>query len=137
MFRTINAYRKRKTVNMPKARLRSQGRLEFYCPGCKCKHDVNVMPGTPRPLWTWNDSYTAPTLAPSVHVKTGHYVTGAEPSVCEYCIRDRDEDPKYNFKSCTVCHSFVREGKIEFLTDCTHELAGQTVDLPELETSEW
>jgi hypothetical protein len=30
------------------------------------------------------------------------------------------------------CHSFVREGKIEFLSDCTHELAGKTVELPEL-----
>lgn len=28
-----------------------------------------------------------------------------------------------------VCHSFVRDGKIEFLGDCTHEFAGKTVDL--------
>lgn len=31
-----------------------------------------------------------------------------------------------------VCHSFVRNGRVEFLGDCTHELAGQTVDLPDL-----
>lgn len=31
-----------------------------------------------------------------------------------------------------VCHSFVRDGRIQFLGDCTHELRGQTVDLPEL-----
>lgn len=30
------------------------------------------------------------------------------------------------------CHSFIRDGKIEFLSDCSHELKGQTVDLPEL-----
>lgn len=30
-----------------------------------------------------------------------------------------------------VCHSFVRAGKIEFLGDCTHALAGQTVALPD------
>jgi hypothetical protein len=30
-----------------------------------------------------------------------------------------------------VCHSFVTDGRIQFLEDCTHELAGQTVDLPE------
>ncbi|MCZ4340562.1 hypothetical protein O4H52_03015 [Sphingomonadaceae bacterium G21617-S1] len=29
-----------------------------------------------------------------------------------------------------VCHSFVRNGQIEFLSDCTHALAGQTVPLP-------
>jgi hypothetical protein len=27
------------------------------------------------------------------------------------------------------CHSFVKDGKIQFLGDCTHPLAGQTVDL--------
>jgi hypothetical protein len=30
------------------------------------------------------------------------------------------------------CHSFVRNGRIEFLGDCTHALASQTVDLPDL-----
>jgi hypothetical protein len=29
------------------------------------------------------------------------------------------------------CHSFIRNGKIEYLGDCTHKLAGQTVTLPE------
>ena len=27
------------------------------------------------------------------------------------------------------CHSFVRSGMIEFLSDCTHELAGKTVPM--------
>jgi len=30
-----------------------------------------------------------------------------------------------------VCHSFVTDGRIQFLGDCTHTLAGQTVDLPD------
>lgn len=30
-----------------------------------------------------------------------------------------------------VCHSFIRDGQMQFLGDCTHDLAGQTVDLPE------
>jgi len=29
------------------------------------------------------------------------------------------------------CHSFVREGKIQFCNDCHHKLAGKTVPLPE------
>lgn len=29
------------------------------------------------------------------------------------------------------CHSFVTDGRIEYLSDCTHAMAGQTVDLPE------
>ncbi len=29
-----------------------------------------------------------------------------------------------------VCHTFVTDGRIQFLGDCTHVMAGQTVDLP-------
>lgn len=32
-----------------------------------------------------------------------------------------------------VCHSFVRNGRIEYLGDCTHHLKGQTVDLPDMD----
>lgn len=32
-----------------------------------------------------------------------------------------------------VCHSYVTDGQIKYLTDCTHALSGQTVDLPEVE----
>ena len=28
------------------------------------------------------------------------------------------------------CHSFITDGRIQFLDDCTHALAGQTVELP-------
>lgn len=31
------------------------------------------------------------------------------------------------------CHSYVTAGRIQFLPDCTHPLAGQTVDLPEID----
>lgn len=30
------------------------------------------------------------------------------------------------------CHSFVRDGKIQFLDDCSHKLAGRTVELPNI-----
>lgn len=36
-----------------------------------------------------------------------------------------------------VCHSFVTDGRIEFLADCTHALAGKTVDLPDFEDRDW
>ena len=35
-----------------------------------------------------------------------------------------------------VCHSFIRDGRIQFLGDCTHHLAGQTVDLPDFTEEE-
>jgi hypothetical protein len=32
----------------------------------------------------------------------------------------------------TVCHSWVTNGRIQFLSDCTHSLKDQTVELPEI-----
>jgi len=32
-----------------------------------------------------------------------------------------------------ICHSFVTDGKIQFLNDSTHELSGQTIDLPDFD----
>lgn len=37
-----------------------------------------------------------------------------------------------NFTPGKLCHSFIREGKIQFLSDCWHHLKGQTVELPEI-----
>jgi Family of unknown function (DUF6527) len=34
-----------------------------------------------------------------------------------------------------LCHSFVTDGKIAYLADCTHAFAGKTVDLPDWEDS--
>ena len=39
----------------------------------------------------------------------------------------------WNFTTGYVCHSFIRNGMIQFLDDCTHPLKGQTVELPEIE----
>lgn len=30
-----------------------------------------------------------------------------------------------------VCHSFITDGRIQYLADSTHKLAGKTADLPE------
>lgn len=32
-----------------------------------------------------------------------------------------------------TCHSYIRDGKIQFLMDCHHALKGETVELPEIE----
>jgi hypothetical protein len=37
-------------------------------------------------------------------------------------------------KEQVVCHSYIRNGRIEFLPDCTHARAGQTVDIPGYDT---
>jgi hypothetical protein len=81
--------------------------LAFFCPGCRQIHQVRVR--GPEPRWGWNESLAAPTFTPSVKI---WWTYGREHLQ-------------------HVCHSFVRDGRIEFLGDCTHDLKGQTVDIPE------
>ncbi|ODN69584.1 DUF6527 family protein [Methylobrevis pamukkalensis] len=86
------------------------GRLLFWCPGCTCAHGVGVGEGS-GPRWGFNGDYDAPTFSPSILVT----YNGADAG--------KDGAPQ------AVCHSFVRSGQIEFLNDCSHDLAGQTVRL--------
>lgn len=89
------------------------GHIAFMCPGCQSLHVIRTQDATGQgPRWEWNKSWSKPTVSPSVLVnKAGSY-----------------HDP-HSF----TCHSFVREGNIQFLNDCTHALAGQTVELPDIE----
>nr|WP_241264071.1 DUF6527 family protein [Bowmanella dokdonensis] len=77
------------------------------CPGCKTLHQI----WTTGPVkWSFNGDYERPTFSPSLFVNPD----GSNPTV-----------PK--------CHSFIRNGIWEFLSDCTHELAGQKVPMIEVE----
>lgn len=75
-----------------------------------------------------------PTFSPSVLVRNGHYLPGrisADGSCwCTYNAEKEAKGEKPAPFKCGVCHSFVTDGRIQFLGDCTHALAGQTVDLP-------
>lgn len=92
--------------------------LSYYCPGCKRPHSINHQPGH-GPVWGWNNSMTAPTFTPSVKV------SGMEPSDDPEKFCDPKHDVPY------VCHVFVTDGMIDFLGDCTHQLAGQKVPMPD------
>ena len=95
----------------------------FDCPGCGALHAPCVRAGSRYdtranglgPVWGWNGSMDAPTFTPSLLVRWNG---------------GRGEN-----RADEVCHSFITDGHIQFLSDCTHELAGQTVDLPDWETS--
>lgn len=82
-------------------------RYRFHCPGCDRSHEINDE-------WDFNEDFENPTFKPSV-LGTGKRPNGDE------------EWEKWR------CHSYITDGKIRFLNDCTHELAGQTVELPEIE----
>lgn len=104
----------------------------FWCPGCKEAHAVRIREDGQNVggAWGFNGDYDRPTFSPSVLVRSGHFVPGHKPGDscwCTYCAEDEaDDTPGF---SCKQCHSFVRDGRIEFLSDCTHALAGQTVPL--------
>lgn len=78
--------------------------LWFECPGCGLPHGIHYGPGSGA-RWGWNGNADAPTFTPSILVQWPH------------------GDKK------NVCRSFVTDGKIQFLGDCTHALAGQTVPI--------
>lgn len=104
------------------------GRLTFYCPGCKSFHQVNIDAGAGGPVWQFNGDFNRPTFSPSILVTSGHYVPGHIGPEC-WCTYNAEHPDKPAPFSCERCHSFVRSGQIQFLDDCTHELAGKTVPL--------
>lgn len=70
---------------------------EIWCPGCDDGHAVDA-------TWAFNGDLERPTFEPSILVQWGR-VAGQD-------LR---------------CHSFLRDGVWEFLSDSTHALTGQRV----------
>lgn len=85
-----------------------EGYYYFYCPGCKMDHYVNTNPKIGA-TWTFNGDFEKPTFSPSLLVT---YPNGR--------LKNRR------------CHSFIKNGMIQFLSDCSHELAGKTVELEDV-----
>lgn len=82
-------------------------RLWLMCPGCEELHSPAVIGedgDLPEgPCWDWDGVLEPLTISPSL------LVTGGPEN--------------------SVCHSFIRAGQWEFLSDCTHPLAGQIVPM--------
>jgi hypothetical protein len=75
----------------------------FYCPACKDAHMVRI--AGPCSNWGFNGDKENPTFIPSVRLS-------ASPTK-------------------PMCHSVITNGMIAFQSDSGHELAGQTIPLPE------
>ena len=95
-------------------KITDKGVLLFWCEGCLSHHGVNVE--TPNSLtgakWTWNNNLDKPTISPSILVHPTEIISRHGHLMLT---------PK--------CHSFIRDGMIEYLPDCTHHLAGKTIPL--------
>lgn len=77
-----------------------------HCPGCDSLHVIwTDYPGHPN--WAFNGNSEKPSFTPSLLVRApGH------------------GDPKQR-----RCHSHITNGQWQFLQDCSHDLAGKTVDM--------
>lgn len=92
--------------------------LWFWCPGCETVdeegkrrgglHSLPVNTDVTSPSWAWDGDLERPTISPS--------------------ILTRINWPEKEF----VCHSFLRSGVFEFLSDCTHQYANQNIPIPPL-----
>ena len=78
----------------------------FTCPGCGHEHAFGEG-------WSFNGDVERPTVSPSILVTA--------------------RDDKGN--EISRCHSFIRDGMIEFCADSRHGLTGQTVPLPDVDMS--
>lgn len=110
----------------PVVKLINGGGVRFLCPGCKDWHATDNR-------WVFDGDVEKPTLSPSVLVRSGHFISDykeGDGCWCKYNAEHPNDKASFH---CYLCHSFVRQGKIEFLEDCSHALAGQTVDLPPME----
>jgi hypothetical protein len=76
----------------------------FYCPGCEHHHVYDSR-------WTFNGNFEKPTFSPS--------------------LLNTWTSPRTQTKK--ICHLFLTDGKLQYCGDCTHPLAGKTIDLPDLE----
>ncbi len=106
---------------MSRLRRATGNHYNFWCPGCQEMHTFG-------PQWQFNGNMELPTFEPSLSIKSGHYAKAEGPCWCTW--KDEQGNPA-PFK-CYHCHLKLKNGKLEFLPDCTHSLAGQTVDLPEV-----
>lgn len=75
----------------------------YFCKGCNCEHAFGL--STEGGHHKFNMDLEKPTVSPSL---------------------------LHNFDSSRICHSFMKDGKIQYLSDCWHELAGKTIELPEI-----
>lgn len=90
-----------------------RGSLEepaHWCPGCD---EMHVLPWK-RGGWTFDGNLIAPTFTPSFKHSGRHFCPDGVTPV-EY-----------------VCHYILTAGVLNFCSDCTHALAGQSVPLPDL-----
>lgn len=86
--------------------------LAIYCPVCKENHYI---PADGVPLkngskWSFNGDYEKPTISPSINLHA--------------C----NNDGRIVYR----CHFYIKNGYIEYCSDCSHNMKNKTIELPEI-----
>lgn len=95
----------------------------YYRCYCGSGHSIGILPAgslSPRYRWSWDGNADVPTFTPSINAFSSGIPTEGIPG--------------------WRCHHYVKDGKIEYLNDCTHEFAGVTlpmIDLSDMQPSEY
>lgn len=89
-----------------------------YCPACEGAHHYRT-DSQGKANWTFNGNTEKPSFTPSMKISWGNKVPGYEN------WKDDEHDNG-------ICHYFLTDGQLQFCSDSTHDLKGQTVPLPEL-----
>ena len=81
----------------------------FDCPGCKLGHTLIVRPygDDSLPVWKFNGDMDSPTFRPGIRLKR------ASP----------------DGKEIVSCNLFVTDGRLYFWNDCSHDLAGLSIEM--------
>lgn len=104
----------------------------IMCPACGYTHVMGVGPHARGAKWDFNGDDDKPVFRPSLLMRTTlwHPPVTAE-NHAEYVANPWPQERREY-----VCHSFIgingaQPGQIIFLGDCTHDLKGQVVELPD------
>lgn len=86
----------------------------FWCEGCDTHHayTTKLGQGETGPCWQGPGDPTAPTFSPSL--------------LCNGNTPAKDLHPH---TTAHRCHLYVRNGQVQYLSDCSHHLAGRTVPI--------
>ena len=102
----------------------------FECPGCGQSHAMWTNNSNKKCNWQFNGNMEKPSFTPSLLVNYHTYPSG------QVWPTDEERDRMMKGEKLTMtpgtCHSYITDGRIQFLGDCTHKLANQTVELPEV-----
>lgn len=90
----------------------------FWCVGCLHLHSFRIKAGAQNapgaPVWQFDGNRQKPTFSPSL----------------------LNREPLLLMSPDRICHLFLRNGTIEYLSDCTHSFAGKNVEVEMKEDDE-